>query len=63
MDFAGLAASPDELRTYVDYIATLSPRSTPERLFDRRRRARLLSEQLITLGAFYGELGTETARR
>ena len=30
MDFAGLAASPDELRAYVDYIATVSPRSTPD---------------------------------
>ncbi len=30
MDFLGLAASPDELRAYVDYIATLSPRSTPD---------------------------------
>ncbi len=30
VDFAGLAASPEELRAYVDYIATVSPRSTPD---------------------------------
>ena len=30
VDFVGLAASTDELRAYVDYIATVSPRSTPD---------------------------------
>ena len=30
VDFTGLAASPDELRVYIDYIATVSPRSTPD---------------------------------
>ncbi len=30
VDFAGLAAGSDDLRAYVDYIAAVSPRSTPD---------------------------------
>ena len=30
VDFARLEASPNDLRAYVDYIATVSPRSTPD---------------------------------
>ena len=30
VNFAGLAAGSDELRAYVDYIAVVSPRSTPD---------------------------------
>lgn len=30
VDFAGLTARPDELKAYIDYIATVSPQSKPD---------------------------------